>query len=164
MSQIMRLRRIAGDDHHIVDRNNGERHESAFVTLVQATAACCEAELLPRSHGGDSFFGKFAPKAGRGAARLAARDRPGPAAPQGHARQGALPPQRPPQGRQGEIKRIFEKVDDRGERCELNLYIRGYDEDLDGAETPSASVAAGARRGRPPRRGQPGMTPEEPDR
>ena len=34
MSQIMRLRRRAGDDHDINDRNNGERHETAFVTLV----------------------------------------------------------------------------------------------------------------------------------
>ena len=35
MSQIMRLRRIAGNDHHIVDRNNGERHERAFVNLIK---------------------------------------------------------------------------------------------------------------------------------
>ena len=31
MSQIMRLRRIAGADHGINDRNNGHRHEQAFV-------------------------------------------------------------------------------------------------------------------------------------
>ena len=35
MSQIMRLRRRAGNDHHIVDRNNGHRHEAAFVTLIK---------------------------------------------------------------------------------------------------------------------------------
>jgi ferredoxin len=31
MSQIIRLRRIAGTDHEIEDRNNGHRHERAFV-------------------------------------------------------------------------------------------------------------------------------------
>ena len=41
MSQIMRLRRRAGDDHHINDRNNGERHEHAFVDARPATTACC---------------------------------------------------------------------------------------------------------------------------
>ena len=61
MSQIMRLRRRAGDDHHINDRNNGERHENAFVSLVRDNGLLQEAELLPRSYGGNSFFGKFAP-------------------------------------------------------------------------------------------------------
>ena len=36
MSQIMRLRRIAGADHHIDDRNNGHRHEMAFVEQHRA--------------------------------------------------------------------------------------------------------------------------------
>src|SRR5919198_2239174 len=35
MSQIMRLRRRATGTHHITDRNNGERHESAFVSLIR---------------------------------------------------------------------------------------------------------------------------------
>ena len=34
MSQIMRLRRKAGSDFEIEDRNNGRRHEDAFVTLI----------------------------------------------------------------------------------------------------------------------------------
>src|SRR3712207_335140 len=62
MNQIMRLRRRATGDHHITDRNNGERHEAAFVTLVKDHGLLWEAELLPRSHGGNSWFGKFAPK------------------------------------------------------------------------------------------------------
>ncbi len=54
MSQIMRLRRIATSIHHVSDRNNGERHESAFVHAREATHGLLwEAELLPRSHGGD---------------------------------------------------------------------------------------------------------------
>jgi succinate dehydrogenase / fumarate reductase iron-sulfur subunit len=64
MSQIMRLRRIAGSDHAIKDRNNGHRHEQAFVTLVKDHGLLWEAELLPRSYGGDSWFGKFHPSAG----------------------------------------------------------------------------------------------------
>src|SRR3989440_5228483 len=63
MSQIMRLRRRAGDDYHINDRNNGSRHERAFVTLVGDYGLLNEAELLPRSYGGNSWFGKFHPAA-----------------------------------------------------------------------------------------------------
>ena len=65
MSQIMRLRRKAGSDHKIVDRNNGHRHEDAFVTLVRDYGLLNEAELLPRSYGGNSWFGKFHPAAGK---------------------------------------------------------------------------------------------------
>jgi succinate dehydrogenase / fumarate reductase iron-sulfur subunit len=65
MNQIMRLRRVAGSDEHIVDRNNGHRHEKAFVSLVKGYGLLHEAELLPRSYGGDSWFGKFHPAAGQ---------------------------------------------------------------------------------------------------
>src|SRR6476659_643658 len=65
MSQIMRLRRIAGNDHGIVDRNNGHRHEDAFVGLVRDRGILQEAELLPRTYGGNSWFGKFHPAAGQ---------------------------------------------------------------------------------------------------
>ena len=65
MSQIMRLRRLAGSDYKIVDRNNGHRHEDAFVTLVRDYGLLNEAELLPRSYGGNSWFGKFHPAAGK---------------------------------------------------------------------------------------------------
>src|SRR5215208_4755516 len=64
MSQIMRLRRIAGNDQKIVDRNNGHRHEDAFVGLIRDRGLLHEAELLPRSYGGNSWFGKFHPNAG----------------------------------------------------------------------------------------------------
>src|SRR5947209_3675347 len=65
MSQIMRLRRKSGSDFHINDRNNGHRHEQAFVSLVRDYGLNHEAELLPRSYGGDSWFGKFHPAAGK---------------------------------------------------------------------------------------------------
>ncbi len=83
MSQIMRLRRRAGADFEINDRNNGHRHEESFVTLVRDYGLLHEAELLPRSFGGNSWFGKFHPAAGAGAAQVAGGDRPG-----GPARQG----------------------------------------------------------------------------
>ena len=41
MSQIMRLRRRAGADHDIDDRNNGQRHEKRVRRTSCATTACC---------------------------------------------------------------------------------------------------------------------------
>jgi succinate dehydrogenase / fumarate reductase iron-sulfur subunit len=150
MNQIMRLRRIATGTHHIADRNNGERHESAFVSLVKNHGLLWEAELLPRSYGGDNFFGKFAPKAGlelvdslpviaRGLLRR--KVTPGKA---------MLPPRDVPKDSRAQIKQIFDKVEGRAEPRELNLYISGYDEDADGAEGQHA-----------PESGQPGISPEE---
>src|SRR5918999_318757 len=58
MSQIMRLRRIASADHEIEDRNNGHRHEKAFVENIERNGLLHEADLLP-----DSYGGKFHPRA-----------------------------------------------------------------------------------------------------
>src|SRR5438270_3810032 len=58
MSQIMRLRRIAGSDQEINDRNNGYRHEHAFVNNIRKNGLLHEADLLP-----DSYGGKFNPRA-----------------------------------------------------------------------------------------------------
>src|SRR3712207_3551086 len=58
MNQIMRLRRISGADHEIEDRNNGYRHEHAFVKNIERNGMLHEADLLP-----DSFGGKFHPRA-----------------------------------------------------------------------------------------------------
>ena len=62
MSQIMRLRRGAGTDYKIDDRNNGHRHEEAFVEHRRDYGLLNEAELLPRSYGGNSWWGKFHPR------------------------------------------------------------------------------------------------------
>jgi succinate dehydrogenase / fumarate reductase iron-sulfur subunit len=127
MGQIMRLRRIATGDHHIVDQNNGERHEAAFATLVKDNGLLWEAELLPRSYGGNSWFGKFAPPAGKELlssmpAILKALWR-GKVTPM-----GALKPHKiPPQDLQS-VQAIYEKIESREERYELNLYIAGEDE------------------------------------
>jgi succinate dehydrogenase / fumarate reductase iron-sulfur subunit len=128
MNQIMRLRRRAGSDHGIVDRNNGQRHESAFNTLVRQNGLLWEAELLPRSYGGDNFFGKFAPPAALELvdslpvitkALLRRKVTP----------MGALKPHKLPKDALKSVQKIFETIEDQEQRRELNLYITGTDED-----------------------------------
>jgi succinate dehydrogenase / fumarate reductase iron-sulfur subunit len=128
MSQIMRLRRRAGEDFGIVDSNNGKRHEDAFVTLVQQGGLLHEAELLPRSYGGNSFFGKFAPPAALELVdslpvitRALLRRKVTPKA--------ALMPHKIPKSDLKAVQAIYEKVEARPERIELNLYVSGVDED-----------------------------------
>jgi succinate dehydrogenase / fumarate reductase, iron-sulfur subunit len=58
MSQIMRLRRLAGSDHQIEDRNNGHRHELAFTKNIARNGLLAEADVLP-----DSYGGKLHPRA-----------------------------------------------------------------------------------------------------
>jgi succinate dehydrogenase / fumarate reductase iron-sulfur subunit len=128
MSQIMRLRRIAGNDHKIVDRNNGHRHEDAFVGLIRQRGILQEAELLPRSYGGNSWFGKFHPAAGMELAnslpaivKAIQRRKVSP--------KGALFGEKVAKGDLDAIEAIYRKVDDADERFELNLYVVGEEED-----------------------------------
>ena len=158
MSQIMRLRRRAGSDHGIVDRNNGHRHESAFGTLVKQYGLLNEAELLPRSYGGDSWFGKFAPAAGLELldslpviTRALLRRKVTPAA--------ALKPHRLPKADLKSVQRIFDTIAGHDTRHELNLYITGYDEDVAGADAGAANAPAEGMSGAD--QGQPGADPEE---
>jgi succinate dehydrogenase / fumarate reductase, iron-sulfur subunit len=158
MNQIMRLRRRAGNDHGIEDRNNGERHEISFVNLVKDHGLLWEAELLPRSYGGDSWFGKFAPAAGQELlsslpvitkALLRRKVTP----------MGALKPHKIPKQDLQAVQKIYEKVGSREERVELNLYISGYDEDDTGAAVPTDSaIAAGGEDGAMP--SAPGGNPQ----
>src|SRR3954447_1928343 len=132
MSQIMRLRRYVSDDHQIVDRNNGHRHEKAFVSLVEKGGLLHEAELLPCSYGGDSWFGKFAPPAGLelldslpAITRALMRRKVTP--------KGALVGDKIPAEDRKAVKRIFETVHGRDDRVELNLYISGYEDEEESA-------------------------------
>ena len=59
-------------DFHIEDRNNGYRHEHAFVENIRDNGLLHEADLLPRSYGGN-WFGKFAPAAGKSCSLAAGR-------------------------------------------------------------------------------------------
>jgi succinate dehydrogenase / fumarate reductase iron-sulfur subunit len=159
MNQIMRLRRRAGDDHHIVDRNNGHRHESAFVTLTRKNGLLDEAELLPRSHGGDSWFGKFHPKAAMELAdslpvitKALMRRKVTP--------KGALAPHKLAKDDLRQVQSIYDEIGGLDERFELNLYITGYDEDEAGAQQPPTVAATGAGQ-TSAEGGQPGMEPED---
>jgi succinate dehydrogenase / fumarate reductase, iron-sulfur subunit len=160
MNQIMRLRRRAGSDHHIVDRNNGERHERAITYLVRDYGLLYEAEMLPRSYGGYSWFAKFAPSAGLELvdslpvitkALLRRKVTPGKAL-RGH---------KIPKGDLKSVQRIFDTVEGHDGRYELNLYITGYDEDEGGAATEPASAGTSASGMSGAEAGQPGQTPEE---
>jgi succinate dehydrogenase / fumarate reductase iron-sulfur subunit len=119
MSQIMRLRRVSGSDFDIEDRNNGYRHEHAFVNNIRRNGILHEADLLA-----DSYGGKFNPNAGR---ELVSGM---PAAIKGLMR-GKMTPKTAlmhPHKAPKEVKRIFDEVEGRSERVELNLYVSGYED------------------------------------
>jgi succinate dehydrogenase / fumarate reductase iron-sulfur subunit len=141
MGQIMRLRRLATADHHIVDANNGERHEAAFATLIKDNGLLWEAELLPRSYGGNSWFGKFAPAAGKellsslpSIVKALVRGKVTP--------MGALKPHRLASADLKAVQGIYDKVEGREQRYELNLYVTGSDEDAPAAQAPAGPGAA----------------------
>ena len=147
MSQIMRLRRIANDDHDIDDRNNGHRHERAFVKNIERNGLLHEADLLP-----DSYGGKFHPRAVPELARslpaiLKALQRrkvtPGKA---------LLHQHKAPD----EVKRIYKHVHEKSRRYELNLYVVGKEED----DAPPEGVAVG-REATPAHSSSAGHTPAE---
>jgi succinate dehydrogenase / fumarate reductase iron-sulfur subunit len=148
MGQIMRLRRIATSDNHIVDRNNGERHEAAFTTLIRDYGLLHEAELLPRSYGGNSWFGKFHPAAGKELLESL------PVIVKGLLR-GKLNPRIALLGHklakpdlQG-VRRIYDQVEQRDQRYELNLFITGVDENDQQTGAAGASVATDGSAHRP---------------
>jgi succinate dehydrogenase / fumarate reductase iron-sulfur subunit len=127
MGQIMRLRRIAGADHHIVDANNGYRHEHAFVNNIRRNGLLHEADLLP-----DSYGGKFHPRAVPELlaslpviikALLRGKVTP---------KKALLHSHKAPEA----VRGYFDKIEGREQRYELNLYVTGYDEDV-----PDASEA-----------------------
>jgi succinate dehydrogenase / fumarate reductase iron-sulfur subunit len=142
MGQIMRLRRIAIDDQKIVDQNNGQRHEAAMVGLIHDYGLLHEAEMVPRSYGGNSWFGKFHPAAGKELLSSL------PIVIKGVLRKKMSPKlalfgHKIPKQDLDAVKKIYEKIESREERYELNLYITGYDEP---DETP-VPVAAAASSG-----------------
>jgi succinate dehydrogenase / fumarate reductase, iron-sulfur subunit len=129
MSQIMRLRRIAGSDFHIEDGNNGERHEAAFVSLVKQYGLLNEAELLPRSYGGDTPLAKFKPAAAAelssslpAIAKALLRRKVTPAA--------VLKPHKLAKSDLTAVQQIYATLEGREARDEFNIYISCRDEDL----------------------------------
>jgi succinate dehydrogenase / fumarate reductase iron-sulfur subunit len=120
MNQIMRLRRIAGSDHELVDRNNGYRHEHAFVKNIRRNGLLHEADLLP-----DSYGGKLHPRAipeliSSLPTVLTAlmRGKVTPAKALGHEHKAPKA-----------VKQIFDTIEARPERIELNLYVSGIEDE-----------------------------------
>jgi succinate dehydrogenase / fumarate reductase iron-sulfur subunit len=153
MGQIMRLRLSAIGDHHIVDQNNGERHEAAVTGLIRNYGLLHEAEMIPRSYGGNSWFAKFTPAAGKELLSSL------PVIIRGLLR-GKMNPKiaifghKIPKQDLKAVQAIYDKIESRPERYELNLYIAGEDEDTapvasavaagtsaDGGETPDAATS-----------------------
>jgi succinate dehydrogenase / fumarate reductase iron-sulfur subunit len=138
MNQIMRLRRMAGTDYEIEDDNNGHRHEHAFVKNIRRNGLLHEADLLA-----DSYGGKFNPNAGRElvsglptAIRGLARGKMTP-------KTALLHPHKAPKS----VQQLFDRIDGKKERNELNLYVTGYeDEEPETAGSPGGpeTPAAGA--------------------
>jgi succinate dehydrogenase / fumarate reductase iron-sulfur subunit len=148
MSQIMRLRRRASADHDIEDRNNGYRHEHAFAKNIRKNGILHEADLLP-----DSYGGKFHPRAVPelidslpAITKALLRRKVTPA-------KALLHPHKAPK----DVKAIYERVEGRDERYELNLYISGYDEE----EPPAATGAGREDSQNAPEPGQPGQSPDD---
>jgi succinate dehydrogenase iron-sulfur subunit len=120
MSQIMRLRRRAGSDFEIKDRNNGYRHEHAFVKNIRRNGILHESDLLA-----DSYGGKFNPNAGRELVSGL------PTAVKG-LRKGKMTPQKlllHQHKAPKEVKQLFDEIEGRPERNELNLYISGVEDE-----------------------------------
>jgi succinate dehydrogenase / fumarate reductase iron-sulfur subunit len=128
MSQIMRLRRVAGSDQKIEDRNNGYRHEHAFVKNIRKNGILHETDLLA-----DSYGGKLNPNAGRemvsglpGALKGLTRGKMS-------VKTALLHSHKAPK----EVTRLFDEIDGREERVELNLYVSGYEDDETADAQPS---------------------------
>ena len=162
MNQIMRLRRVSGNDHHIVDRNNGDRHERRSRRSSRATAcctrpSCCRARTAAtrgsassRRPAGQELLDSL-PVITRALVRRKVTPK------------GALLGHKIPKDDLKDVQRIFEKVG-KDERYELNLYISGYDEDEARgvgqnvmAATARATVPAPCR-ARPARPGSRGLS------
>src|SRR6266480_1968913 len=123
MDQIMRLRRRATNDYGIKDGNNGYGHERAFTTLVEKYGLLSEAQLLPKSYGDGSLI--------RAQVRPAALKELGAKLPT--VVRGLMSGKVSPKTAliahklkdQDQVRRIFDEVESKDERLELNLYIVG---------------------------------------
>ncbi|MEK6276602.1 MAG: 2Fe-2S iron-sulfur cluster-binding protein [Actinomycetota bacterium] len=139
MDQIMRLRRLAGHDHGIDDENNGHRHETAFVKIIERKGTLDESLLLQESYA-QGIKGKLIPRKRTIKGLLGSI----PTAIRGlrTGKMRSLPKLIPgvhhklPDGAQDEVQQIYEHAEEH--RTELNLYIKGEGGDED--EAPEAAV------------------------
>jgi len=145
MSQIMRLRRIAGSDFDIKDRNNGYNHEHAFVKNIRRNGILHEPDLLA-----DSYGGKLHPAAGKElmsglptALKGLSRGKMTPKTALGH------PHKAPP-----EVKKLFDTIDGQPKRYELNLYVSGYEDEPEPREQGAADREPPTEQSAPETEGQ----------
>ena len=144
MDQIMRLRRLAGEQE-IVDRNNGHNHEAAFVKIIEKKGTLDESLLLQESYA-PGVKGKLIPKPSAIKGLLGSI----PTAVRGirSGKMRSLPKLIPgvhhklPGDSQEHVKRIYGHAEEH--RTELNLYITGEEDELaepdeDKASPPEAS-------------------------
>jgi succinate dehydrogenase / fumarate reductase iron-sulfur subunit len=136
MNQIMRLRRRATNDYGIKDSNNGYGHEKAFVNLIEKYGTLHESQLLPRSYGDGSLIkSQIKPKS------IAALTSQLPTVING-LKSGKVNPikavwhHKLPDQKQ--VRRIFNEIESKDERIELNLYIVGEE-----AEEEEGTMAEG---------------------
>jgi succinate dehydrogenase / fumarate reductase, iron-sulfur subunit len=132
MSQIMRLRRIAGSEFEIDDRNNGHRHEMAFVKNIEKNGLLHEADLLPDSYGG-KFHPRAVPELVSSLPVILTALRRGKVTP----KKALTHPHKSPK----EVKRLFEQAEE--DSVQLNLYVVGYEDEQeeDAGEAEHASAA-----------------------
>jgi succinate dehydrogenase / fumarate reductase, iron-sulfur subunit len=121
MSQIMRLRRKATGDYEIEDRNNGQRHEHAFVKNIEKYGTLHEGNLLPDSYGG-KFHPRAVPELMRSLPAILKALQRRKVTPKAALYHHKLPDQK-------EVRRIYEKIESRPKRYELNLYITGKEDE-----------------------------------
>jgi len=126
MDQIMRLRRLATQEQEIEDRNNGSRHEEAFVDIIRKKGTLDESLLLQESYAA-GVKGKLMPKPSAIKGLLESI----PTALRGirAGKMRSLPKLIPgvhhklPGDAQKHVRRIYEHAEEH--RTELNLYIQG---------------------------------------
>jgi succinate dehydrogenase / fumarate reductase iron-sulfur subunit len=173
MDQIMRLRRVASDEHGIVDQNHGHNHEVAFTRIIEEKGTLDEAELLQESYA-PGVKGKLMPRHGAIAGLIGSI----PTAIRGlrtgkmRSLQKLIPGVHPklPGDAQEHVKRIYAHAEDH--RVEVNLYIKGEEAEGDEpvpeqeavpeeAVEPEPDEAAGESRG--PQGGEHGQAEPGPE-
>ena len=149
MDQIMRLRRAAGHDEGIRDKNNGHNHEAAFVKIIEKKGTLDESLLLQESYA-PGVKGKLIPKSSALKGLLGSI----PTAVRGirSGKMRSLPKLIPgvhhklPGDAQEHVKRIYEHAEDH--RTEINLYITGEEDvepEPDEEELSQPEVSSGPK-------------------
>ncbi|MDQ3572177.1 MAG: succinate dehydrogenase/fumarate reductase iron-sulfur subunit [Actinomycetota bacterium] len=135
MDQIMRLRRLAGHEHEIDDRNNGRRHEQAFVKIIESKGTLDESLLLQESFA-PGVKGKLIPRPAAIKGLLESIPTAIRGIRTGKMRSLAklIPGVHPklPGDAQEQVERIYERAEE--SRVQFNLYISGTDKEMAEAE------------------------------